>query len=576
MAPIAASSQSKSKLKAFQYEQNNTPVIPKVSEHEKENVLPQSDVVAPQVMHPPPQPLSQRSATKEIRDCPQTPIGKVPLADLLAGDDDMSRDHLNLTPVERVLWENSPLSSHHSSPITYASKSRKRAHSSSPTRSSQDRDSKHFAGGKPSVDPRAMELALETPKADPADDLWTRYSLNTRHDGRLSPTNATAYAFSQLLQSSSPPTPASNLKSRDPSGLRRALSCIEWPTSAAKRRKLRRGNYQDVAADLAPVEGEPDTMKTSKRSTVSLLIEKMHEDLSRPTPLREYPSSEPARSSPEARRHASSEKSSVSPQLRQPVTGEQNTDVIDNVASILSQTAVAHKDHISKPLVLSNEEISNLANDNESSDFGDDDIDFEILETVDAELKTNSFGPQAMTDKNCEGQTDAGHNTASIYMQEYQVNNDESKQNTKMSDRQHSIMPSPSRISPSTLRNAPSVHDEFDDDGNDVSAADLEDVFARYDSQSRNADSIQRIGKLQEDTHSRFLPRPEKREVSIISKEAKGAAEVTFSEPLSDDDFGSDSGFDQIAVECNESTQEQQQILQPQSSVCTMNFDRST
>lgn len=565
MAPIAASSQSKAKLRAFQYEEPNDYTDPKAAVSEKENQDPKLDATPPK-MDPPPLPLSQRSATKDVRDCPQTPVGRLPLTELLASGDDTSRQHLNLTPIERVLWDNSPMSSE---PSRSRKRGRKRAISSSPASSSQNDTSRHFETSKPQIDPQALQKSLKTPKADPTEDLWSRYSLKTGPAERLSPSAPTTLAFTQLIHSSSPQTPASHLQSKDGGGLRRALSCIEWPTSAAKRRKLQRsGAYRDSSGGFAGIERGIDTNEESKISRVSFLVEKIHNGLTKPPATEEYSSSEPAISSPVVR------KVNESPErLSSPLQGSQTA--IDDVVAVLSQTAVASRERAGPPLVLSTEEIADLEEADGSSDFGDDDLDLEMLETMDSPLKT--FPPanqDAASPKHGSSQYKANRVTTTVGQKVHLEDFDlpASAQANSANAERLSQVSFPSGISSSPENVAPMKYDEFDEDEDEVSAADLENVFAQYDTQpqqpyvknqglqAQQADVMYPETVNDAPRGSIFGPRP---------------GITTHIELLSDDeDFGDDSDFEQIAAECAEVTKNQQ-VSQPQSSVRTVNFGSS-
>ena len=565
MAPIAASSQSKSKLKAFQYDERNDYNVPKAAASEKENEDPKLDATTPK-MNPPSQPLSQRSATKDARDCPQTPLGRLPLTELLASGDDTSRQHLNLTPVERVLWDNSPGSSE---PSQSRKKGRKRAHSSSPASSSQNDTSRHFARNKPQVDLQALQQALKTPKADPAEDLWSRYSLNKGTTDGWSPTAPTVLAFTQLVHSSSPQTPASHLQSKDGHGLRRALSCIEWPTSAAKRRKLQRsGIFKDSNGQLATFEGGVDINEESRISRVSYLVEKIHNGLTKPPVTDEYSSSEPARSSPVMRKANESPGRLVSP-------SREGQTAIDDVVTVLSQTAVAPKEHMLLPLVLSAEEIADIERADGSSDFGDDDLDLEMFETMGSTL--NGLLPTYQATASPErGNSPLGKEGATTtIVPEERIQKPfvhGSAQATLGKFERLSQLSFPSDIASSPAQAATSKHDEFDEDEDEVSVADLEIVFAQYDTQpqqhfsggqnlqAEQANLVKSEIESQAPGESIFGPKP------VVTTDV---------EVLSDDeDFGDDSDFEQIAAECAEVTRNQQ-VSQPQSSVRTVNFSSS-
>lgn len=562
MAPIAASSKSKSKLRAFQYDQKDGYTATKPADTEKENQDPQLDM-ATLKMEPPPQPLSQNSTNKDLRDCPQTPVGRLPLTDLLASGDDTSRQHLNFTPIERVLWDNSPVSSE---PAKSRPRGRKRAHSSSPASSSQNDASHHFGSTKPQVDLLALEKALKTPKADPADDLWSRYSLNTGTAERWSPTAPLGLAFTQLVQSSSPQTPASHLLCKEGSGLRRALSCIEWPTSAAKRRKLQlSGTYKDSTGGFATFEGGPDANEKSKMSRVSFLVEKIHDGLIKPPAIDECSSSEPARSSPVARNLRESAN-------RLDIPSHESQTAIDDVVMVLSQTAVAPKERTPLSLVLSAEEIADLEEADGSSDFGDDDLDLEMLETVDANLK--GFSPvkqQAASPERGNSQLGASRAVITVNSKEHirGPNQPGSAQATSRYTERLSQVSFPSGISSSPVPAAPPKHDEFDEEEDEVSAADYENMFAQYDTQPQH-----HVSRDQDPHEPADAVYPESA-TEVARKSIFGPKDATNTEVQilsDDDDFGEDSDFEQFASECAEN----QQVSQPLSSVRTVNFGSST
>ena len=522
----------------------------------KENAGPGSEKTSPQMI-PPPQPLSQRFENKDLRDCPQTPLGRLPLSELLASAEDTSRQHLNLTPVERVLWDNSPIDP---GVGPAGRKKRKRAHSSSPASSSQNDTSTHFVGAKPAVDLHTLQKALKTPKADPADDLWSRYSLNTELVDRKSPT-APGYPF--LVHSSSPQTPATHLQ-RETGSLRRALSCIEWPTSVAKRQKLHHSSSQ---GNSARDDGTFESVEQSKLARVSLLVEKIHDGLSKPKVLlNDDTSSEPTVSSPPGI-------GDRSPSSKSALDIRQSQLAIDGVANVLSQTAVGPRGTAPQPLVLTTSEITEVDRDGCSSNFGGEDIDLAILEAIDTPgvVQTNARVSLATQDKHAgdpsvsavvRGVEGVEENRASGNSQNLRP--DGSFQSDNFSD-----ISFPSRMSPSSIGAAPQKHDEFDEDEDEVSAADIEDMFAKYDSQlPQSYLKVEPSGGTNE-----AKTKGDKIDVSTPpkNKAAPSIGTTVKLEVLSDDDsddFGGDSDFEQIAVEC-EATQKQH-VSQPQYSVCTL------
>ena len=445
-----------------------------------------------------------------------------------------------------------------SSPGHAAKRKRKRAHSSSPASSSQNENSNHFMGAKPAVDLHILQKALKTPKADPADDLWSRYSLNTDPMDRRSPTTL---GYPHLIHSSSPQTPATHLQ-RESGTLRRALSCIEWPTSVAKRRKIHHSSTQGESTENS---GPIDSIERSKLSRVSLLIEKIQKGLSKPTARHEdETSSEPAESSPTGKVAKSPSRSTT--------LGCRATQLaVDEVVHVLSQTGVASEENGPLPLVLSAQEIADVENDGCSSDFGDDDLDLEILESMDTgEVARTSSKPTiegVQDDQTVNGAaTEAAKGTSLGHSQILPPA--ASAQSDTYSD-----VFFPTNEASSTIRAASQIHDEFDEDENEVSVADLQDMLAKYDSQlpqahARRDQKIQKKEKELTDVQSTAA------NADLNPQSRLSVTTAVNVEVLSDEDFGDDSDFEQIAAECAEATQKQQ-VSSLQSSVRMMNFGLS-
>ena len=560
MAPITASSQSKSKLKTFQYEQKLVQTNAKVDESDKENIRPIREGAGSD-MDPPAQLLSQRSIPKDIRECPQTPLGKLPLSQLLASGED-PRQNLNLTPIERVLWENSPLNSGRLNP-GHVQRRRKRAHSSSPASSSQNEASAYFAKEKRSADIQVLQKALKTPRADPSDDLWSRYSLNTGSVEHRSPTAPTGLELAHLLHSSSPQTQVSHVQ-KESGGLRRALSCIEWPTSAAKRRKLFHGNSQkSLITELSNVKGG---VEGSKISRVSLLINKVHENLAKPIILQQGDySSDPGGSSPvEDRGDIPSSPKGDDSSLR-----KEDEQAIDNVANVLSQTAVTPPKHTAQSLVLS-EADNATPGKAASSDFDDDDLDIEMMESLDTSVGSvplvsrETYSERPLQP---DHQNDYATSVMNPEKESRPPEQDHGQQNDPAATKGKSPSSndnSSSKTSLSPAKKRPPNCDEFDDDSSEVFAADLEDVCAKYDSQAQ-LDVLQR-------PNSQNTVNVSEAQSKALSGVRQNAAPDGMGMLSEDDDFGSDSDFERIAVECAEATQKKQ-VSQPQSSVRTSAYD---
>ncbi|KAL8830469.1 MAG: hypothetical protein Q9170_005722 [Blastenia crenularia] len=549
LAPIPASSTSKSKLKTFQFhkrpeqadqEELAFATSDDYQDFETENHIPFEDqpLMATSQLMPGPQSLSQRSQPKE---CPQTPVGRLPLAELIAAVDDNVNQNLDSTPIERVLWHHVPGSSQLSSSqsASVSKQGRKRAHSSSPISSSQNETSSHFPNGKQSFDLETLQKTLRTPQADPAADLWTRYALNSGGGRDGSPTrNETIFA--DLLQSSSPKTPGSHLKTRDLGGLRRSISCAnEWPTSAAKRRRLNRIGSQNKT----PINQHAgDTPEMAKMSRVSRLVEQVQNALLRGRAEKFQPKSshEPS-SSPETGVILGHSQSSHAHEAE---IGNRKQEPLKLMRSTTATGAAVSDDG-----QLGLEKLS---------EFGDDDFDDEeLLEVVHA-----SLAPEQPND------THTLNNVRSA----------SSRQGSAETICSTSKLPTPpdAKSKPATTHNGcerldisarknslpddsnalPSLHDDFDDEEDEMSAADLEDLVAVYDRKPRNAPKQgQQSSARQEPIRKPLaeLSGANKSTSSIgsrISSKKKNVIDVS-----SDDDFGEETDFDDIVAQCSASFQ---------------------
>ena len=534
MAPILASSKSKSKLRAFQFNCGKQPNMggsyTENTEAEKENIdilRGGGKAVAAQLV-PRAQSLSQRSIDNDTRECPQTPVGRLALAELIASGEDSNHQSLNLTPTERVLWDQSP----HNSAFASSAASRigkKRAHSSSPASSSQNEASNHFTTNKASLDLQTLQKCLKTPQADPANDLWSRYSVTNEQQ---SPTEKAGLPFAHLLNSSSPQTPASHLRTKESGGLRRSVSCTtEWPTSVSKRRKLEHSrNHIEIQVAFAATEGENTGHSKSKRSRVSLLVDRLHDELA------------------ESRKAGDKEVGGPSSSSPLPEKGGFSHIAIDT-ATPSSQTNEYHRTFVGHPSngeaqifeqlplkreVIEGPENTHCTGSDSLSDYGDEDLDLEMLKTVDAHVGDEA---SAIVPEN--------EATYANFIQK-----------------------------PAPQAAIVSGDDEFDDDGNDVSAADLEDAVAMYDLQPQ-AHKLERVQPNVRDeiTSNTTCATPTTGDTAAESSSGDGGVGVV--DLSSDEEFGGALDFEQIIAECAEATQGAQVASQPQSAVCTRDFGQS-
>ncbi|KAJ5781482.1 uncharacterized protein N7518_009965 [Penicillium psychrosexuale] len=253
---------------------------------------------------PPPEaqaPEPQLQESKPIKECPQTPGNKIPLADLISNAEDSFNpaEVPEMTPVDQVIWQHVPASSNpDTSSQTPAGRRRKRRHSSSPTGSPSKGTKKKVQ--KEPFDLNSIQVLFKTPQHDMAAELWSNYMDKNMVDG---PDDLPPPRFANLL-SSSPQTPGSSRTSRDSSGLRRAISCTtDFPTSRTKRRRVNgldvsRGIFQRTTSNVE--SGRP------KSSRINYLMEKIERSIYMATADAGPPGSSPLRQHVDTRRCRSS------------------------------------------------------------------------------------------------------------------------------------------------------------------------------------------------------------------------------------------------------------------------------
>ena len=336
----------------------------------------------------------QTADTKSVKECPQTPGNRLPLADLIGN----AEDAFNLapgqefTPEDRVIWQHVPASSNPDS-VSQASATRgkkRRHHSSSPGSSPLADNAKH--GHQEPFDMQSFQTLLKTPQNDLVADLLNNYvgKSTLNGDGDLPPPH-----LSNLLPSS-PHTPASARMSRDPSsGLRRSVSCnAEWPTSNTKRRRID-GNDSRTSRNIFS-RSRSNVLESGGAKTASLrsFVQRMESLHKAPTLQPDPPSSSPAPAG-NVQRNRSLSPAEEKAALRVPekVTEEDGEDAVQSDPPALRDTTPQ-----------------------ESSEFEDDGLDFDLLEFADTAI--DSVAGPTQTQNNPERQntkpangTDDCHNS---------------------------------------------------------------------------------------------------------------------------------------------------------------------
>jgi DNA replication ATP-dependent helicase Dna2 len=210
-----------------------------------------------------------KPATSKTCPPPTTPAMKrLPLADLVGNIDDSSRHAPQpiASPEEQLIWRgsqpmNTPLPRKHN----------KRARSSSPVAPSQD---DHMLD--------AVRKDLTTPQADPAMELWSRYTSN-----KGTPSANKSVAFAHLINESSP---RSSLAAGSVSGLRRWASCgHEFPASTRKRRRtngvFQGEKYETEDVFAAAPSSDGVMLGQPPKSKIASMVERMKESVSMPPRL---------------------------------------------------------------------------------------------------------------------------------------------------------------------------------------------------------------------------------------------------------------------------------------------------
>ncbi|ORY62630.1 uncharacterized protein BCR38DRAFT_244262 [Pseudomassariella vexata] len=281
-----------------------------------------------------------------------TPIGRLAWQDLI-GVSQPKDEEERISPNERIGWNTRP-DAYRLSPMVPRRRGKKRARSSSPT-SSPASGSK---SNTPAVNVQKLSQALKSPHADPAMELWDRFSVN----GSMAktPLGTTNPALAQIMFSSSPkPSKASAGMVGAPSegGLRRAISCgVHWP----KRRRVERSEssaVSDAISEDSPCEG-------SKSSMVNALLQSVTGEINRSKALKVR---QAALKSP-------------SPKKKRLRTGEDNPPTKTQPASSKPPPPLFHA-----RTNLTKEDVSKETTE-DGSDYEDDDFDDDALMELDATL----------------------------------------------------------------------------------------------------------------------------------------------------------------------------------------------
>lgn len=469
------SSNSRTKLNAFRY--NDEPIASdkmiskdekKAMHGDKEN---QSSwlngVVEPMqtsLDKPDRPPLTESvNDSKTVKECPQTPGNRIPLADLISNAEDAfaPAPGPEVTPVDHVIWQHIPVSSiPDTSSQTSPARRRKRRHGSS-SPSSPTNGNKKKAQKEP-LDLQSIQALFKTPQHDLATELWNNYMDKNMVDGSgdLPPPR-----LANLL-SSSPQTPVSGRTSRDSSGLRRSISCAaEWPTSRAKRRRTNRQDPGSGRGIFSRASSNVLDSGKTKSSRINFLLEKIEKSL-HPPPVAEMgaPGSSPLRQRIDARRCRSSS----------PINDRRDPVDAGRAAQALRPSA----NNSTRP--------GNLALQESSSEFGDDDLDQDLMNL--ANISADPFVEPA-----------ASRNEFGFFESSW------SNLPAGKLQSSHSKQPAPadneSPVAHEIMNNEikPDDSDDFEDDFGDFSE-DFQEMLAECDGRPGNVNAVEQKMTAQQNT----------------------------------------------------------------------------
>jgi hypothetical protein len=313
-----------------------------------------------------------------MKECPKTPAPRLQLSDLIGIGDEGTPTQALLqardSPEDRIMWQMSPRGTPNgASQTTPAPKkgrrSKKRTASPNVVTPIGKKRGETFNLQRLGV--------LKTPLADPAMQLWSKYSTAGNSSGSNPDANPAARLF------------GAEGTNQSPLGLRRAYSCgPDWPQTRLKRRRI--VSSEDISElDEVPEgptgsEGEPGNRAPgpSRLSRVSRLVDKVKETLEKPSSMPNILSSSPLHensldgtSSP-IRRGGGGRTYTINPQAEE---SEDEGDDGDGDGDGDDNSNDKEEGHIAS------------SDSEDFGDFDDDDIDMMMLDKAE-ELAENSTG----------------------------------------------------------------------------------------------------------------------------------------------------------------------------------------
>jgi len=261
---------------------------------------------------------------------------------------DVPKEEEDNSPSERLLWHNDGGSSFAAISPMLARRGKKRARSSSPNGSSPSNSKLDT----PAVDVNQLKQALRSPYADPAMELWDRFSLSGTSNA--TPSGMANPALAHLMASSSPRPAKDGAVTHGESSLRRAISCGNWP----KRRRI-----EKVDGASPSNRFRQGRAMTSKNSMVSALLETVTDEITKSDAL-------------QARQEA----------MRSPSPTKRTTRGHDAGSPTRRRAAASRPQGGTVSSGMGSEPKPGLQSQDSPSEYGDDDFDEDIIMELDASL----------------------------------------------------------------------------------------------------------------------------------------------------------------------------------------------
>lgn len=275
------------------------------------------------------------------------------------GTEDSEKQHKDTSPDERLQWHvDQGQTAAETSPLV-PRRRKKRARSSSPVSSPAVEKMR-----TPAVNVKKLKQAMESPRADPALDLWDRFSVGAPDS--KNPLGATNPALAHLMVSSSPRPSKDTMSTHSGSGLRRAISCgSHWP----KRRRIE---------SMAEVDPAKERGQTSKTSMVTALLETVNGEINKSDEMEEE---DVGIESPSIKKRRSPKKPAASPTPAAP-------------QQILKASIIAGEPQLER--MQNTEDV-----ESPTSDYGDDDFDDDTMWELDASLLSGQVEAGSFTTVDC-------------------------------------------------------------------------------------------------------------------------------------------------------------------------------